>query len=354
MLSLETNKVLESIAKMDVSAHFMEVCGTHTVSIARSGLKKLLPESIKLISGPGCPVCVTSQSDIDYAIALARQPGVIVATFGDMVRVPGTETSLLETKASGGKVEVVYSPLDSLNLAGAHPREQVIFLAVGFETTAPLIARTVQLAKAKGISNLSFLIMHKLIPPAMRQLLQMKEVKLDGFLLPGHVCAVIGSRPFLFLKEEFGLPGVVAGFEAEDILLALFMLAQQKKEGRAEIEIQYRRVVRQEGNPNALKAMEEVFEVGEAEWRGLGIIPHSGLVLRQSFSDFDARNRFPLEIKDSREYPLCGCGEVLRGVLSPQECPLFGTVCTPDSPVGPCMVSSEGSCAAAFHYERET
>ncbi|MDI6868942.1 MAG: hydrogenase formation protein HypD [Coprothermobacterota bacterium] len=351
MLSLEPREVLSKISKMGVSARFMEVCGTHTVSIARSGLKKLLPDSVKLISGPGCPVCVTAQVDIDYAIALARQPGVIVATFGDMVRVPGTETSLLEARASGGKVEVVYSPMDSLNLARAHPKEEVVFLAVGFETTAPLIARTVQTAKAENIPNLSFLVLHKLIPPAMRALLALKEIQLDGFILPGHVSAILGSKPFLFLKEEFHLPGVITGFEPDDILLALFMLVKQKREDRADIEIQYRRAVRPEGNPQALKVMEEVFEPQEANWRGLGIIPESGLALRQPYWDFDARRRFPLKIMGSREYPACGCGEVLRGVISPQECPLFGRVCTPDSPVGPCMVSSEGSCAAAYHYE---
>lgn len=351
MSSLESGEILKRIRGMGVSARFMEVCGTHTVSIARSGLKKLLPDSVKLISGPGCPVCVTSQEDIDYAVALARQPGVIVATFGDMVRVPGTETSLLEARASGGRVEVLYSPMDSLSLARENPKEEVVFLAVGFETTAPLIARTVQIVRAEGIPNLSFLVLHKLIPPAMRALLTRKEVQLDGFILPGHVCAVLGSRPFLFLKEEFHLPGVITGFEPEDVLLALFMLLKQKKDDRAEIEIQYRRAVKPEGNIQALKTMEEVFEPQEANWRGLGVIPDSGLGLREPYSGFDARRRFPLNITGSREYPECRCGEVLRGVISPRECPLFGKACTPDSPVGPCMVSSEGSCAASYHYE---
>lgn len=329
----------------------MEVCGTHTVSIARSGLKKILPESLKLISGPGCPVCVTAQEDIDYAIALADHPGVIIATFGDMVRVPGSDGSLLEARARGGKVEVVYSPIETLTIASDHPKEEVVFLAVGFETTAPLVAMTIQEAKKKGVANLSFFVLHKLIPPAMRVLLEKKEVQIEGFILPGHVCAIIGSKPFSFLKEEFQKPGVITGFEPEDILLSLFMLLKQKKENRADIEIQYKRVVKPEGNPEAIRTMEEVFEPQEANWRGLGAIPQSGLGLKEEYSDFDAKRRFSISISGWREFPSCGCGEVLRGVINPRECPLFGKVCNPETPVGPCMVSSEGSCAASYYYE---
>jgi hydrogenase expression/formation protein HypD len=344
-------EVLSRILSLGIGGRFMEVCGTHTVSIARSGLKKVLPESLRLISGPGCPVCVTSQEDIDYAIALANLPKVIIATFGDMVRVPGTKGSLLDSRANGAQVEIVYSPMDALRLALEHPQEEVVFLAVGFETTAPLVARTIQEAKRMVIPNLSFFLMHKLIPPAMRVLLEKKEVQLDGFILPGHVCAVIGSKPFQFLIEEFQKPGVITGFEPEDILLSLFMLLKQKRERRAEVEIQYKRAVRPEGNPEAIKAMEQVFEPREANWRGLGVIPDSGLGLKEEYLDFDAKNRFPIKISGSKEYPACGCGAVLRGVISPRDCPLFGTVCNPENPVGPCMVSSEGSCAASYNYE---
>jgi hydrogenase expression/formation protein HypD len=330
---------------------FMEVCGTHTVAIARSGLKRLLPPGVGLISGPGCPVCVTAQADIDAAISLARRPGLIVATFGDMLRVPGSGGSLAQERARGADVRVLYSPWETLKVAAENPSRPTVFLAVGFETTAPLIAAAVREAERLGLGNLSFLLMHKLLPPVMRVLLE-GPVHIDGFLMPGHVCAILGVEPFRFLGERYHLPGVVAGFEPEDVLLSLWMLQRQRREGRAEMEIEYRRVVRPEGNRAAQRVLDEVFRPAPARWRGIGWIDGSGLSLRPPFDRFDARLRFDLPDGDVPEPPGCACGGVLRGSCSPAQCALFSSFCTPDNPVGPCMVSSEGSCAAAYRYER--
>lgn len=330
----------------------MEVCGTHTMAIWRHGLRAVLPEKIRLLSGPGCPVCVTSPAQMDAAIALARHKGALIATFGDMVRVPGTSSSLERERAAGADVRVVYSPLGALDLAKARPDGPVIFIAVGFETTAPLTASLVLQAQREGVRNLFVYSAHKRIPPAMEALLSGGEVRVDGFLCPGHVSAVIGSRAYGFIPERFARPCVVAGFEPTDILLSVRMLARQIAERRKSVEIQYTCCVKPEGNPRALRQMDTVFMPVETEWRGLGVIPDSGLQLRPDYAAFDALRRFGVEPGPSVEPKGCLCGAVLRGAAAPPQCPLFGRACAPQTPVGPCMVSSEGACAAFYRYGR--
>ncbi|MDR2197779.1 MAG: hydrogenase formation protein HypD [Coriobacteriales bacterium] len=332
--------------------HLMEVCGTHTVAIARSGFCSVLPESVRLISGPGCPVCVTSNSDIDRIIALTRIPGVTLASFGDMIRVPGSSSSLQTRKAEGADIEVLYSPLDALRLAQERPERQIVFVGVGFETTAPLIAATVERAVAQGVENFSVLVAHKRVPPALAALVNDTEVALDALILPGHVSTVIGSEPYRFLARDHNIPGVITGFEPLDVLQGIAQLLELLAAGRADIEIAYRRAVHVEGNPTALAALERVFEPSDATWRGLGRIAQSGYVLREEFAAFDALRRFSPEVEPTVEPQGCRCGEVLRGVMAPGDCPLFARVCTPAHPVGPCMVSSEGSCAAHYRYRR--
>lgn len=328
---------------------FMEVCGTHTVSAFRSGLRFMLPEGMELRSGPGCPVCVTPNSYLDRAIALGRD-GMVLATFGDMLRVPGSSSSLLSERARGAKVQVVYSPLDVLGLAQGSDGT-VVFLAVGFETTAPAVAATVLEAKRRNLQNVKFLVAHKLIPPAMRCLLEDPDVRIDGFMCPGHVSVIIGSEPYRPLAERYRVPCVITGFEPLDMLQGIYLLARQKAEGRAEVQIAYRRAVRPEGNAKAKELMEEVFEVVDDEWRGLGWVPESGLRLREDFGDWDAW-RFPVDVEPTVEPAGCRCGDVLKGTCSPPECPLFGRTCTPEHPIGACMVSSEGACAAWYKYGR--
>jgi hydrogenase expression/formation protein HypD len=334
----------------DRPLRIMEVCGTHTVSIARYGLRTVLPPAVELVSGPGCPVCVTANRDLDSAIALARVENAVVLTFGDMVRVPGSFSSLARERAAGKDVRVVYSPLDGLRMAGEDPGRPFIFLGVGFETTAPAVAATVLEAEKRNVRNFFIFSAHKTVPRALRALLGAGEIRIDGFLLPGHVSAVIGSRPYEFLSAEFGLPGVISGFEPLDILQAVLLLIRRAKDRRPGIEIQYRRGVLPEGNRHARAVLERVFEPADADWRGLGRIALSGLAPGPGFSGFDAALRFPLSLPEPREVPGCRCGEVLRGLLRPGECPLFSKVCRPENPVGPCMVSSEGSCAAAYEY----
>lgn len=329
----------------------MEVCGTHTVSIARYGLRQVLPKSIELLSGPGCPVCVTGNSDLDKAISMARIPDALVATFGDMMRVPGSYSTLALEKAAGCNVRVVYSPLDGLKMAQENPRRKVIFLGVGFETTAPTVAATILEAKKKGINNFWVFSAHKTVPWALKALLDSGEIKLHGFLLPGHVSTIIGSHPYQFLVEEYGRACVISGFEPLDILQSILMLVRQVKKKEPIVEIQYRRGVDPGGNVRALQVLEEVFAAVDAEWRGLGFIKKTGFALRQEFAEFDACRTFDLPIPPARENPACRCGDVLRGSIRPQQCPLFATDCSPKNPVGPCMVSSEGSCAAAYKYD---
>jgi len=328
----------------------MEVCGTHTMAIAKHGLRGVMPERITLLSGPGCPVCVTANADIDLAIETARQPHVTLATFGDMMKVPGSYSSLAAEKAAGRDVRVVYSPLDSLAIAEAEPGRHVVFLGVGFETTAPTVALTIREAARRGLENWSALSLHKTVPEALRALVNDPEVRISGFILPGHVSTIIGTEPYRFLAEEYGVPSVITGFEPVDVLHGVWMLAKQLAEGRAEVEIAYGRAVHSEGNPAATAAIAEVFAPTDAEWRGIGVIPGTGLALRPEFAPYDARARVPVTPPEPRDVPGCQCGEVLRGVTLPFECKLFARACTPEHPVGPCMVSSEGSCAAYYRY----
>ena len=331
-------------------ATLMEVCGTHTVAIARNGIRDLMPAGLRLASGPGCPVCVTCNRDIDTVIALARIPNVTITTFGDMTRVPGSTSSLLAEQAAGRSVEIVYSPLDALAFAKAHPEREVVFVGVGFETTTPLVAMAIKRAKAMGLSNFTVFAAHKNMPGALELLVGDPTLELDALILPGHVSTIIGAEPYRFLAEKYGIPGVITGFEPVDVLQGIAMLARQLHEGRAEIEIAYSRGVMPEGNPVALAAIDEVFETCTATWRGLGEIPGSGYRIREGFADFDAVRRFQPDVEPTRDPKGCRCGDVLRARMAPNECPLFRKVCTPENPVGPCMVSSEGSCAAYFRY----
>jgi len=344
-------KLIEGIKKISHrKVNFMEVCGTHTVAISRSGIRQIMPDNVTLLSGPGCPVCVTANSDLDKAMALART-GAIFTTFGDMLKVPGSYSSLGEEKADGVDIRVVYSTLDALQIAEDNPGRKVIFYAVGFETTAPTIAISLLEAKKKGIKNYSIYCVHKIVPPAMRALLNLGELGLDGFICPGHVSAIIGSNPYRFIADEYGVPCVVAGFEPLDILQTIYMLIEQVEKGEAKVEIQYTRGVAPEGNEIALDVMNKVFETGDADWRGIGVIPGSGLKVREEYSDFDAERLFDVDVPPTKpDPPGCSCGEILRGIKFSYDCKLFGKACTPEHPVGPCMVSSEGSCAAYFRY----
>lgn len=342
-------KKIAEISTKDVS--IMEICGTHTHAISRFGIRQSLPANIRLISGPGCPVCVTSASDINRIIDFARiTPGVIIATFGDMMKVPGSKTSLQQERANGSDIRVVYSALGSLDIARQNPDKEVVMYAVGFETTAPTVAATIIAAKKEGLRNLSVLSLHKLTPPAMRALLVAGELDIDGFLCPGHVTAIIGARAYGFISSEFNAPCVVAGFEPLDALHGIYMLIRQFEEGRNAIEIQYERVVRWEGNTKAQEVIAEVFVPADALWRGIGNIPGSGLAINESYSEFDAQKRFSIAPGIDEEPKGCACGSVLKGLIRPEGCPLFAKVCTPEFPVGPCMVSSEGTCAAFYKY----
>jgi len=331
-------------------ATLMEVCGTHTVAIARNGFRDIMPEGTKLVSGPGCPVCVTANVDIDRAIALARVDDVIITTFGDMIRVPGSSSSLQKEKAAGADVRVVYSPLDGLRIARENPDRQVVFIGVGFETTTPLVASAVKHADALGLENFSVFAAHKNMPNALETLVNDPEVRIDALILPGHVSTIIGARPYEFLATRYGIPGVVTGFEPVDVLEGIAMLMRQLHEGRAEIEIAYGRGVRYEGNTTALALIDEVFETCDSTWRGLGVIPDSGYRLRPAFERFDAVKRLAPVPEKTVEPKGCRCGTVLRGIITPDQCPLFGHGCSPEHPIGPCMVSSEGSCAAYYRY----
>ena len=330
----------------------MEVCGTHTVAIFRSGLRQLLEGAVELVSGPGCPVCVTAQRDIDFAIGLAEQPGVTLTTFGDMIKVPGTRGSLQQARARGADVRIVYSPAYAVQLAAELPDRQVVFLGVGFETTAPIIAASLLEARRRGLHNYLVHSVHKVVPPALRALAASGEVALDGLILPGHVSTVIGLEPYRFLATEYNLPSVIAGFEPLDILQAVHRLATARDE-EAAVTIEYRRAVRPEGNPVAVQLMESAFVPADAHWRGLGIIPASGLQLREEYAAHDAARVFPVDVSFSREPAGCACVAVLRGGARPPDCRLFATTCTPEHPIGPCMVSTEGTCAAYYAYGRD-
>lgn len=338
--------------KIGRPVRLMEVCGTHTVSIFRHGIRSLLPEGLELLSGPGCPVCVTSIEDIDRAIKISEQSGAILTTFGDMMRVPGSYRSFYEARAEGADIRFVYSPSDALRLAKKTPERKVVFFGAGFETTSPLVASVLKEALEEGIKNFYVYSVHKLVPPALRALLQDKEVRVDGFILPGHVSTIIGIRPYEFLASEFNRPGVITGFSPDEIIEGVGMLLRQIASGRAEIEIQYKKVVRPEGNPQALKILYEVFSEADSYWRGIGNIPLSGLEPSERYSFVDAKRVFDISVQSKPEPKACSCGEVLRGVKKPTDCPLFGKACTPERPVGACMVSTEGSCSAYYRYGR--
>jgi hydrogenase expression/formation protein HypD len=329
----------------------MEFCGGHTVTIMKHGIRQLLPETVEMLSGPGCPVCVTANQDLDKAIALAREPGVIITTFGDMLKVPGSRSSLQEVRADGADVRVVYSTLDALQIARENPEKAVVFIGIGFETTAPTVAASILKAEGEGIRNYHVLSMHKLCPPVIKALLDSGEVNLDGLICPGHVSAIIGSRPWEFAAIDHGIACVVSGFEPLDVLQSVEMLVDQLEKGEPMVEIAYRRGVRPEGNLRAQELMNIVFEPSPANWRGIGIVPESGLRLRKDYEKFDAELTFDIEPGPTLEHKGCLCGDILRGVRTPLDCKLFRTSCTPEHPVGPCMVSSEGSCASYYHYE---
>ena len=331
----------------------MEVCGGHTHAIYKHGLEDLLPKSIDLVHGPGCPVCVIPMGRIDDAIALARQPGVIFTTFGDMMRVPGSKGSLLDAKAEGADVRFVYSPLDALKLARQNPDRQVVFFAIGFETTAPSTAATVLRARAEGLGNFSVFCNHVIIVPAIKAILDSPGMQLRGFIGPGHVSTIIGLRPFDFVPERYGLPMVVSGFEPTDILQSIVMILRQIDEQRPSVENQYARVVRNDGSAGGLAVLAETMELRPFfEWRGLGFISQSAMKLRPEFAEWDAEARFAVPGVRVTDPKACQCGEVLKGVIKPWECKVFGTACTPDRPIGTCMVSPEGACAAYFTYGR--
>ncbi len=330
----------------------MEVCGTHTMAIARSGIKSLLPEGVELLSGPGCPVCVTPAEVIDQILDLAMEPGVIITSYGDMLRVPGSTPgdSLLRRRALGARVEIVYSPVDAIEIARNNPAKEVVFLGVGFETTAPGTAAAVLTAREQGVRNFTVWSMLKLVEPALRALMGMEGFEIRGFLCPGHVATILGERGFRFLPAEYGMPAVISGFEPEDILLSVYALLRQIAEGRPRVQNEYVRAVSEKGNELAQAVMREAFAPRADLWRGLGRIEESGLGLREELGDYDAQRRFGAELLPAPKPSACCCGRVITGRMEPAGCPLFGRRCTPEDPVGPCMVSSEGACAAAYKY----
>jgi hydrogenase expression/formation protein HypD len=349
-------RVLSAIGELaDPDRHykFMEVCGGHTHTIYRHGIEHVLPENVELVHGPGCPVCVIPMGRIDDAIAVAETPGVIFTSFGDMMRVPGGKGTLLEAKARGADVRFVYSPLDALKIAVDNPDREVVFFAVGFETTAPSTAVTLLKARDDEVMNFSVFSNHVTIVPPIKAILDSPDLRLDGFLGPGHVSTVVGNHPYDFVASEYAKPLVTAGFEPLDILQSIAMLLAQISEGRCEVENQYTRIVRDEGNPRALQFLAEVFELRpHFEWRGLGFIAQSALKLRDDFAPWDAELRFLVPGVRVADPKACQCGEVLKGVIKPWECKVFGTACTPETPIGTCMVSSEGACAAYYNFGR--
>ena len=345
----------EILSLVEAGRHykFMEVCGGHTHSIYKYGVDDLLPANVELVHGPGCPVCVIPMGRVDDGIALALTDGVIFTCFGDMMRVPGARGSLLEAKAAGADVRMVYSPLDALRIAKANPGREVVFFAIGFETTAPSTALTLKRARAERVANFSCMCNHVTIVPPLRALLESPDLRLDAFIGPGHVSTIVGARPFEFIPADYAKPVVIAGFEPLDILQAIAMILRQLRDDRCVVENQYTRVVPHEGNLRALEVMAEVFELRpHFEWRGLGFISHSGLKLSQAYAELDAERRFSVPGVRVADPKACQCGEVLKGVIKPWECKVFGTACTPERPIGTCMVSSEGACAAYYNFGR--
>jgi len=341
-------KQVWEISKTNV--RLMEVCGGHTMAIRKFGIPALLPPTIELLSGPGCPVCVTGKSFIDKAIKLANEPGTIITTYGDLIRVPGSDSSLEKERAKGADIRMIYSPLDSLEIAEQNPNKKIVFLGIGFETTSPASAVAVKQAAKRRLDNFFLLSAHKIMPPAMEMLID-EEVQLDGYICPGHVSTITGSEIYAGIVNKFGLGCVITGFEPVDLLQGILMLVQQFESGNSKVEIQYKRAVKPEGNIKALKLLDEVFELRDDWWRGLGVVPLSGYKLRDEYESFDAEQRFDLDISEPKEEKGCICGVILKGLKRPPECKLFGKVCTPENPVGACMVSSEGACQAYFRYE---
>ena len=345
----------EILGAVEPGRHYkvMEVCGGHTHSIYKYGIDDLLPANVELVHGPGCPVCVIPMGRVDDGIAIAHDERVIFTCFGDMMRVPGSEGTLLDAKAAGADVRMVYSPLDALRIAKQNPDREVVFFAIGFETTAPSTALTLKRARAERVANFSCVCNHVTIVPPLRALLESPDLRLDGFIGPGHVATVVGARPFEFIPADHGRPVVIAGFEPLDVLQAIHMILMQLRRGSCEVENQYRRVVPWEGNVRALEAMAEVFELRpHFEWRGLGFISQSALKLSEAYADLDAELRFSAPGVRVADPKACQCGEVLKGVIKPWECKVFGTACTPEHAIGTCMVSPEGACAAYYNYGR--
>lgn len=346
-----SRKIIQQIKKTSQKQiRLMEVCGTHTTSIFRNGIRSLLPETISLLSGPGCPVCVTAQNEIDAFVELAKLDDVIIATFGDLIRVPGAASSLQNEQANGRDVRVVYSTFDALEIAKKNPDKKVVFLGVGFETTAPTIAASILAAHNLNLNNYFVISAHKLLLPALFTLAENPETKIDGFILPGHVSVIIGVAAYIPFFDQHNVPCVIAGFEPIDILQAILMLTKQIEDNSAKLENSYKRAVTPEGNPKARSTMKAVFETTDAAWRGLGNIPLSGLKIRKEYSTFDAQKVFEIKLAESEDPKGCSCGEILLGVKIPPQCPLYKKTCTPIQPVGPCMVSSEGTCAAYYRY----
>jgi len=346
-------KLADAVRRITTRAHtLMEICGGQTHAIVKFGIDELLPPEITMIHGPGCPVCVTPIELIDKAVALAAEPDVIFCSFGDMLRVPGSRNDLLAVKAEGGDVRMVYDPVDAVRLAQKNPDMQVVFFAVGFETTAPANALAVHFAKTYGVANFSMLVSHVLVPPAIEAILSSSNNRVQGFLAAGHVCTVMGCGQYVPIARKYKVPIVVTGFEPVDILQGVYLCVKQLEEGRAEVENPYARVVRHQGNAEAIDLIRRVFEVVPRRWRGIGEIADSGLALREPYAQFDAERRFKLDVADAREPTECVSGLILQGVKKPCECSAFGTTCTPERPIGAPMVSSEGACAAYYRYRR--
>jgi hydrogenase expression/formation protein HypD len=352
LVTIMADNIRRMAGQLKQPVNFMEVCGTHTMSIYQYGIRSLLPDNVRLVSGPGCPVCVTPVGYVDAALACTTVPDTIVATFGDMLRVPGSRSSLMEQRALGADVRIVYSPLDTVALARNNPQKRVVFLGVGFETTAPTVAASILEAARLGLANYCVLASHKTMPRPMEILTADPDLNLAGYLCPAHVSTVIGGIAYQPLAEKYHIPCVVTGFEPADVMQGIEMLLAQVLKGESRVEIQYRRAVTWEGNPKAQAILERVFVPCDAVWRGLGSLPDSGLSIRPELSSFDAEKVLNIPVTEGTENPACRCGDVLKGKLSPFDCPLFGGVCTPEAPVGACMVSSEGTCAAAFKYGR--
>jgi hydrogenase expression/formation protein HypD len=349
----ETGKMLLArITRVSTkSARLMEFCGGHTVAIFKYGIRQLLPSHIEMLSGPGCPVCVTATADLDKIIALSQQPGVIIATFGDLLKVPSSHSSLQQARAEGGDIRIVYSTLDALDIARKNPDKKVVFIGIGFETTAPGIAASIIQAKEEGLKNYYVMSLHKLTPPVTRVLLDSGEARLSGIIAPGHVSTIIGAEAWRFIPEEYGIPFAISGFEPLDMLYCINRLVDQIESGQPRLETAYSRAVRPEGNPTALKLMYDVFDIAPSNWRGIGVMQGSGLAITPELAAFDADKVFDINVSQpAREPAGCLCGEVIRGITTPLECKLYAKTCTPEHPVGPCMVSSEGTCAAYYHF----